>query len=183
MASDTQFGQQDARGLAMQPIHTIEELHLVIAGEICSICGGRKRSGAAFCVTDTAALPLPMRWPLDRGVADPGFQGSFRAARRHLELNPRRARNFADGAGGWRYSSESGLIAAGYRWHSFFRCGVPGCGQQIHLYTKPDRTGRVAVNADGYQPHRTSCADPDFYQRRKEAKAAQTSARRKRRAR
>lgn len=181
MSTDAQFGgQQDARGLAMRGVHTLDELRLVIAGEICSVCGYEKRANAAFCSTDTAALPLPMRWSLGRGFEDPGFQDTFRSARRHLQLNPTRKLVFG---GGWRYSSEDELRAAGYRWHSFTRCMAPGCGEQIHMYTKPDRSGRVAVNAKDYQPHRTSCTNPDYFQQRKEAKAAQTSARKKRRTR
>lgn len=172
----------DARGLAMRGIHTLDELRVVVEGVICPACGGPKRAHSAFCATDMAALALPQRWPLDRGFSDPHFQDAFRAARRHLELNRTRVRNFASGAGGWRYSSESELVAAGYRWNRFLRCEVPGCGQQIHLYTKPDRSGRVAVNARDYQPHRSTCTDPEYFQRRKAEKAAQTSARRKRRA-
>ncbi|ABF42183.1 hypothetical protein Acid345_3182 [Candidatus Koribacter versatilis Ellin345] len=189
MSSDSQFGRHDdAKDLARRgSVLTIDELRRVFEGTVCPACQGAKRSRSAFCATDTSALTIWQRRSLAGGIDDPQFQQAFRSTLRHLELNATRVRKFAPVRGGWSYQTESELRAAGYRWHSFFRCGVPGCGQPIHLYTKPDKSGRVAVNAEGYQPHATTCTDPEYFQRqreakqerRKAAKAAQTSARRR----
>jgi hypothetical protein len=161
-----------------------EQVRLIVDGELCLACEGRKRAGQSFCPTDFVALGLYARIQLSKGlnVGNPVFCDVFRSALRHLQLNPQRMRKLAVRSGEWRYSSEEDLEKAGYRFIQHGECEVPGCGARIVWYWTP-QDHKCCVNLDNYQPHRTSCADAEYFQRRREAKALQSSARRKRRAR
>jgi hypothetical protein len=138
--------------------------------EMCAACGKYKRAGSAFCATDTAALTLPMRWNLEDGT---NF-GAFRAALRHLQLHTDRRAQFAEGE--WKYRSAEELERAGYKFSSHRRCAVKvpdhkpfECGARITIYITPNGK-RIALDAITLQPHRSKCVDPDYFERKREAK-------------
>jgi hypothetical protein len=152
--------------------------------EICAACGKFKRANSSFCVSDFSALALPMRWQI-RG---PESVDAFNAALRHLQLHQTRRANMAEGD--WPYRSQDELEAAGFRMvRLHFRCEVPQpgservpphtCGAKISLWrTKNDKL--IALDDRTYRPHRADCVDPEYFERKREEKAAQKASRRKR---
>ena len=155
------------------------EISAAVSANVCAVCDKSKVSGRAFCPTDELALPIYPRSVLSRGQSEPGFFDCFRSALRHLQLNRTRVMRLPGRRGEWEYSSHDELIAAGFRFVEHAQCGVPRCFADITWYRAP-QGGLVPVNFRNLQPHRTTCADPDYFRRRRELRRAQTSARRKR---
>jgi hypothetical protein len=157
---------------------TDAEVTASVEGETCAACGGGKAWRQAFCNTDFAALTWQMRkdvTELNRKSAE--FFDAFRAALRHLQLNPTRIKQLPSRGGEWHHRSEADLERAGFKFMEHASCNVPRCGQRVVWYRTP-KGGKMPVNLEGYQPHRTTCADPEFFQRKREERAAQTFARR-----
>jgi hypothetical protein len=176
-------GEENARSVKPEttsptPALTDAEVTASIESEKCLACDGRKAWRQPFCNTDFAALTWQMRKDvtvLDRNK--PEFFSAFRAALRHLQLNPTRVRQLPSRGGEWRYRSEDDLERANFKFLEHATCNVPGCGQRVVWYRTPNG-GRMPVNLSDYQPHKTTCADPDYFQRKREERAAQTFARR-----
>jgi hypothetical protein len=156
---------------------TAEEIATAVAGEVCLVCGGRKRAEQAFCPTDFIALTIWMRRSMSLGIKRPDFCEDFRAALRHLQLNPQRAKKIPVRTGEWTYSSDDELEKAGFKFLNHGDCAVPGCHARIEWWRSPNG-GRMAVNLADYQRHSLSCADPTYFQRLREERA-QTSAQRR----
>lgn len=161
---------------------TLSEAEILAAyeGELCLVCEKRKASLAAFCVTDTLALPLWDRINLARGPKDPYFVDNFRSALRHLQLNTQRLRKYPAVRGEWPYQSKDDLEEAGYRLIDHARCKVPRCWEKIVWFFTPTG-GRIAVNLADCQPHYSTCTDPDYMRRKREELQAQKQKKRRRR--
>ncbi len=141
----------------------------------CIYCGNPKLKSDPFCKSDTIALPLYLRNWLTRGTGDPFFTENFRRALQHLtDIGPQRKVRHGR-RGPWLFSTEDDLMAAGYKQLNHARCGVPGCGARVIWYYTPNKN-RIAVNLEDYQPHWNTCTDPEYFARKREEKAAQTSA-------
>jgi hypothetical protein len=167
-------------------VMTADEVRASVASNVCAVCGKYKRTGAAFCATDFAALSLPQRL----GVTDQStsyFADAFRSALRHLQLNVERKRSLAES--GWHYRSDEELVAAGFTFSEHTRCSVPvpnrrpyECGKRISIYITPRREDgsrkRMALDAQTLQPHRPHCADPDYFERRRAEKEQQKKSKR-----
>lgn len=141
---------------------------------ICAACDRPKREMSAFCPTCTAALTIWQRNWLAEDPSTSHWCDNYRSALRHLQLNATRIRVLPLYRGGWPYSSSDDLRAAGYSYIEHSHCRVPGCGRTIIWYWTPNH-GRIPVDVPSYQPHRTTCVDSEYFQRRR---AARTSAKR-----
>jgi hypothetical protein len=136
------------------------EIVASVNGEVCAACSQAKSARSAFCRTDFAALTIWTRNQLAVGYEHPDYAGVFRAALRHLQLHTERSRRIPE-RGGWRHATSSDLVAAGYRFIRHAECNVPKCGAKIVWYRTPN--GHVcSVNLSDCQPHRSSCADPNY---------------------
>ncbi|MCU1285908.1 MAG: hypothetical protein JWO13_2258 [Acidobacteriales bacterium] len=171
------MSEQQVQYEAMPVPMTDEQIAQLVAGEVCPACGGRKCADQAFCPTDFIALTVWMRRCMSMGVKHPEFVGNFRGALRHLQLNPQRKKNIPVRAGEWPYSTDEELEKAGFKFLNHAHCSVPGCHVRIEWYRTP-RGACIAVNLADYQRHSLSCADPMYFQKRREERA-QTSARKK----
>lgn len=69
----------------------------------------------------------------------------------------------------WPYCNLAELEAAGYAYHQAAYCRGHGCGAAILWFYTP-RNNHIAVNADDFQPHRTTCRDPERFQRRRQTR-------------
>ena len=163
------------------------EIEAQVAATRCGHCGRPKRPGYAFCTTDFAALPMRYRYPLNKGIDDPFFADGYRAAMQHLVDHPHRQAAFGS-FGAWRYNSEDRLYEAGYRLLNHTTCQVPRphepgrcCGQRVVWFCTPSN-GRICLNFPEYEPHAGTCVDPAYYQRRREEKQLQASAKKRKRA-
>lgn len=164
-----------AEAAASKP--TDAEILAALQSDTCAACNGRKREGQAFCATDFVALTIFQRRQMSMGLKGERFYEKYRSALRHLQLNPTRVKQLPARGGEWSYRSEEDLENAGFKFTEHARCNVPKCYQRIVWYRTPNG-GKMPVNLADYQPHKTSCADPDFFQRKREERAAQTFARR-----
>ncbi len=159
---------------------TQDEIRASWESSVCPCCGEAKRSRSAFAPSCFAALTIFARRPLFSGPDSENYVEAFHSALRHLQLNPTRRKRFVVNRGGWTFRNGEELRTAGYRYQDYGHCRVPGCGQQIYWYRGPD--GRqIAVNLDGFQPHRTTCTDPEFFARQREASAGDRKQSRKNR--
>lgn len=156
---------------------TDAEILADLQGDKCRACGGRKRDGHAFCATDFAALTIFQRRQMSMGLKGEAFYDKYRSALRHLQLNPTRLKQLPSRGGEWSYRSEDDLERAGFKFMEHARCNVPHCYQRIVWYRTPNG-GQMPVNLEDYQPHKTSCTDPEYFQRKREERA-QTFAQRK----
>lgn len=175
--------EQNTVQSTLPPAMSAAEIEASIAGEQCAACLKFKRRGQYFCVTDFSALSIPARLMLDRDR-----YGAFLSALRHLQLNV--TRREAMGEGNWPYRSQDELEAAGFRMVKLhFRCEVPQpnservpphtCGARITLWRTPKGT-LMAIDDRSFRPHRLECADPQYFERKREEKLARKSTRRKR---
>jgi hypothetical protein len=167
------------------------EARAAVDGAVCPACSGPKTPGFAFCRTDHLALTVRERAEISRGPGAAGFLEAYGAALSHLRAYPVRQKQLAP-QGGWRFASPIELAEAGYVFLNDGHCGAPRCSREIWWFRTPDG-GRVSVNAGhrenpkpfDWQPHRTNCADPGYWERvkqRQDAKhKARTEARRQRR--
>jgi hypothetical protein len=168
-----------------QTVHNPEamsdaELLAAAVSDVCAVCGRPKLTSRAFCNTDWAALPLHARWDLGRGLNSPGFVGIMRCWLRHLLVHKDRSRLFRSRAGELTFRTLDELLAAGYKFKDRVQCAAPSCLQPILLVRRPDRS-LLALDEPQLQPHRFTCKDPEYLQRRRELKErVKTSARRRR---
>lgn len=154
---------ESARGLSDAEIR---ELWL---SEKCPVCDGAKRSRMAFCRTDAEALQPWYRRILSDGPERAEFFAVFYSSLRHLQLHKTRSRRYAPAVGGWTYTGDGELFAAGYRMDSYSSC--IGCKARIVWYFRPEG-GKIPVNLSDYQPHRTSCENWDEVIRLQEQRRA-----------
>jgi hypothetical protein len=148
----------------------------------CAACERSKPAQAAFCPTCTAALTMWVRNWLAQGPLSAHWCDQYRSALRHLQLNPNRKRLLPANLGRWAYESEDDLARAGYRFINHDWCKVPGCRTRIVWYWTP-AGNRIPVNLADYQPHRMTCADPEYFQRQRAEREAQASAKKAKRTR
>jgi hypothetical protein len=158
----------------LQRALTDAEIVAAIESRVCPACSGVKGAKSAFCRTDELALTIFQRGFLRGGPTGVDFFETFRSALRHLQIHKERKMKLA--ADGWRHSTAADMEANGYRFIRHSDCGAPKCQARIVWYRTP-RNAVMSVNLSDYQPHRSSCADPGYFDRRR----AQTSARRGRR--
>ena len=151
-----------------------------LASARCPACGDRKGAGFAFCVGCQHALALPSRLRLKETAGTADFPDAYRAALQHLRDLPARPL-----VPGWRYRSLEELDAAGFRVIERSECRSPRCAAAL-LWMHTPQGGRVAVNLRDARPHRSTCADPGYAERRaafKKQQRLQASARRRKGAR
>lgn len=161
-----------------------EQLDAFRVGVVCGVCGAAKSSDLPFCATDYAALSLPMRLAL----ANPDERvDAFRSAWHHLRLHSERRLSLNR----WPFFSESELEAAGFRLRNHTRCEVPRadstrvpkhtCGARISIWVT-SKNNLIALDDATFQPHRTTCVDPEYWSRkraeREERKQREREARR-----
>jgi hypothetical protein len=152
-----------------------EQVRASLSSEVCAACGGVKTANAAFCRTDFAALTIWQRGQLAEGLAHPDFVDVFRAALRHLQLNPQRARRLPGNSSEWRHATPEDLLHAAISFHGYGQCRAPRCLARIAWWKTP--SGRLMpVNPVDCQPHRSSCRQREYFE-----PIAQTSARKGRR--
>jgi hypothetical protein len=157
---------------------TDEEIREAVSGLVCLACKGQKSANHAFCRLCNAALPLYPRRILSI-ISNPEFCEVFRSSLRHLQLNTERRMSRG---GGWAHKSHEDLEAAGFRFIEHGDCSAPRCYARIVWYRTPVR-GLVAVNLADYQPHRSTCIDPDYFRRVREARASRKRLHKRKRAR
>jgi hypothetical protein len=188
--NEQQNSQQQSASAHPTPMSDAEVLD-AYRSQICAACKGPKPRENSFCLTDILALTIFVRRSLSLGPEDAQFCDVWRAALRHLQLNTVRKEKYPSHGSTWRFQSHEDLHDAGYRFVAHALCNVPvperqplRCGQRIVCYRSPVGDYMVRVNLKDYQPHRTTCVDPDYWKRRAaEKKAAQTSARKRKRTR
>lgn len=144
----------------------------------CCACNGAAKSKvAAFCLSCTLALSLYPRNVLAIGPEDPRYVETWRSSLRHLRMHADRIKRI----GGWNLRTKDEILDAGYKQiGSISRCKASGCGESIAWF-EDDLGNKIPVNISDCQPHRTSCANPEFFrQRRLESRKVRTSAQRRR---
>ena len=144
------------------------DIRAAIAGLVCRACDGVKRRGQPFCPTCWSALT----WQARADMSQPDGEGllqNFRRHLRHLQLNPVRRRRFAvDGLLPYRSLAE--IEDAGWRFLGRAPCGVPRCPLGVLWFRNP--SGRRVCLGENLQFHKSQCADPEYFERRRAVKTS-----------